>query len=81
MDAFKRSRRFASQVTIHHGVNSGRPMASIRFRDVAAAEKMKQQVLQPAGGTQPMISIWHSSTQAPKAAVDVTGEHTSWTAC
>ena len=52
-------------------------MASIRFRDVAAAQRMKQQVLQPAGGTQPMTSIWNPSTRPLKAAVDVPGEQSS----
>lgn len=69
-----RSGRSVLQVTIHNGASSGRPMASIRFCDIASAQKMKQQVLQPAGGTQPMISIWNPSTKLPKAAVHVPGE-------
>ena len=62
------------QVTVHGAsVNAGLPVARIRFRNAAAAIRIKEQVLQPIAGAVPLHSVWHPSTKPPEASTEVPG--------
>ena len=58
---------------IYVAVRSGQPMARIRFRDAASAEKMVRHALQPIAGALPAHCEWQPTSRPPQDTGDAPG--------